>query len=123
MTFKSCDNVLFKVHHNNIMTHSEGFAPPDGTLLSEGEIVPLPESADVLELLFQYIYPRRTPDLKKVRLNVLVGLAEAVEKYQVYSAMDICHICMECVKFLTKVWETTHSCLSETSSHTIPFKY
>lgn len=64
MTFKSCNNILFKVHRNNIMTYSEGFAPPDGTLLPEGEIVPLPESTNMLELLFQYIYPQCTLDLK-----------------------------------------------------------
>jgi len=92
--FRSCDNVLFQVHRNNLTTHSEGFAPPYGTPLSQGELVPLSESADVLELLFQYIYPQRTPDLRKVRFDVLAGLAEAVEKYQVYAAMDICYIHM-----------------------------
>jgi len=95
VTFESCDNVLFKVHLNNLKTHSEGFAPPDETSLSLAEVVNLTESADVLELLFQYIYPQRPPDMKTVNFGVFAGFAEAVEKYQVYAAMDVCNTRME----------------------------
>jgi hypothetical protein len=102
VTFESCDNVLFKVHLNNLKTHSEGFAPPDETSLSLAEVVNLTESADVLELLFQYIYPQRPPDMKNVNFGVFAGFAEAVEKYQVYAAMDICYTCMEYVDFLNE---------------------
>jgi len=53
VTFESCDNVLFKVHRPNLITHSEGFSPPDGTTaMSSEEHVSLSESAEVLELLF-----------------------------------------------------------------------
>jgi hypothetical protein len=59
--------------------------------MSSDEVVPLLESAIVLELLFKYMYPQRTPDLKKVEFTVLAKLAEAAEKYQVFGAMDICN--------------------------------
>lgn len=96
--FESCDNVLFKVHQHNLTTHSEGFTPPDGTTSTlSDEVVPLSESSIVLELLFKYMYPERTPDLKKVDFSILAKLAEAVEKYQVFGAMDICNTRMEYV--------------------------
>jgi hypothetical protein len=98
VTFESCDRVLFKVHRNNLKTHSEGFAPPDGTL-SPNEVVSLSESAEVLELLFQYMYPQRNPDLKRVEFKVVADVAEAAEKYQVYAAMGFCNIYMEYVGF------------------------
>lgn len=94
VTFESCDKVLFKIHCKNLETHSEGFTLPDWTSLSN-EIVPLSESAEVLDLLFQYIYPQRPPDLKAVDFKTLAAVAEAVEKYQVFAAMEICNILME----------------------------
>lgn len=59
----------------------------------------LSETAQVLELVFQYMYPMRQPDLKKVDYITLVALSETVEKYQVFSAMEICKLRMECVLF------------------------
>lgn len=91
--FKSNDHVVFKVHRSNLECHSEGFSPPGGTS-SYDEIVPLPESSEVLDLLFQYMYPRRQPDLTAIPFNTIVDLAEAAEKYQVYAAMGICNMKM-----------------------------
>jgi hypothetical protein len=95
LTFKSSDGVLFKVHRKNLENASEGFSAPE--VCSGEEIVELTESRYTLELLFQYMYPQRHPDLRKVRFSQLAALAEAVEKYQVYTAMEICQIRMTCV--------------------------
>lgn len=89
LTFLSNDSVLFKVHRKNLDMLSEGFAAP-ARVSGEGEIVQLVESAAVLELLFQYVYPQRQPKLELVEFEVLNGLAEAVEKYQVYPALENC---------------------------------
>lgn len=96
MIFQSSDEVLFKVHRKNLETHSEGFRPPEGTSASSSEEpIPLVETSQVLEFLFQYMYLQRHPDIKKIDFAILSGLAEAVEKYQVYAAMEICNIRME----------------------------
>ncbi|THU83051.1 hypothetical protein K435DRAFT_844188 [Dendrothele bispora CBS 962.96] len=50
------------------------------------EIVHLSESSAVLDLMFQYMYLQPQPDLRKVDFDVVKDLAEAVEKYCVYSA-------------------------------------
>ncbi|KAJ7147209.1 hypothetical protein C8R46DRAFT_965946 [Mycena filopes] len=91
LTIASSDNVLFKVHHKNISVNSDvlvstGTRPEN----RDGEVVPLPETADVLELLFQYMYPQPQPDLNGLEFAVLAGLAEAAEKYSVYSARGWC---------------------------------
>jgi hypothetical protein len=91
----SHDNVLFKVHRRNLEMLSAGFAAP--AIVSDGEVVPLVESAAVLELLFQYVYPQRHPKLNFIEFEVLNGLAEAVEKYQVYPALEHCNIFMKFV--------------------------
>lgn len=75
---------------------SEGFSPPSGTSSSDST-VPLSERAEVLELLFQYVYPQRTPTITMIPFKVFADLAEAAEKYQVFGAMEICMLRMGCV--------------------------
>lgn len=96
ITFQSCDHVMFRVHRKNLEINSEGFSAPSGTTSSDS-IVPLSECAEVLELLFQYVYPQRTPDLTSIRFKTLADLAEAAEKYQVFGAMEICMLRMRFV--------------------------
>ncbi|KAJ7871744.1 hypothetical protein B0H13DRAFT_1895636 [Mycena leptocephala] len=62
VTFKSSDGVLFHVHRKNLEVCTEGF-PPAEISTTAGEIVDLPETAETLELLFQFMYPQRHPAL------------------------------------------------------------
>jgi BTB/POZ domain len=90
--------VLFEVHRKNLEVHSEGFAGADAILSSaEKEVVPLLENSAVLELLLQFMYRQPQPDLKTVGFETLAALAEAAEKYQVYSATTLCNIFMQFV--------------------------
>jgi hypothetical protein len=82
------------VHRKNLETNAGGFPPPGFD--TGGEVVPLTEAAPTLELLFQFIYPKRHPDLEFTEFEVLSPLAEAAEKYEVYSAINICKIRMRC---------------------------
>jgi len=43
----------------------------------------------VLDLLLQYMHRQRQPDLGDVDFQTLAELAEAAEKYEVYSAMTV----------------------------------
>ncbi|KAJ7034111.1 hypothetical protein C8F04DRAFT_1039007 [Mycena alexandri] len=88
VTFQSSDSILFRVHRKNLEVCTEGF-PPSGFAVTEGE---LSETSVTLELLFQFIYPQRHPGLDATPFDVLEPLAEAAEKYQVFPAMNICHI-------------------------------
>ncbi|KAJ7921735.1 hypothetical protein B0H13DRAFT_2318054 [Mycena leptocephala] len=90
VTFKSSDGILFHIHRKNLEVCTEGFPP--GEIPTEGEVVGLPETAVTLELLFQFIYPQRHPALDTTPFEILEPLAEAAEKYQVFPAMNICHI-------------------------------
>jgi hypothetical protein len=44
------------------------------------------------------MYPRNHPDLEDVPFEDLAAVAEAVEKYQVFPAMNICKPKMRCVE-------------------------
>ncbi|KAJ7778595.1 hypothetical protein DFH07DRAFT_1056036 [Mycena maculata] len=117
VVFRSCDGVLFRIHRANLQTNTRGLPPPEISTRGEvvrltesslifryfssrrhpttsREAVPLPEPSATLELLFQYIYPRRHPALDEIVFPDLAALAEAAEKYQVFSAMNICRIRM-----------------------------
>ncbi|KAJ7146998.1 hypothetical protein C8R44DRAFT_691372 [Mycena epipterygia] len=88
LTIASSDGVLFKVHRKNLELHSDIFA--DAANMTQPEhgdgIVHLLEHSDVLDLLFQYMYRQRQPDLRNVEFDICARLAEAAEKYLVYSA-------------------------------------
>ncbi|KAF9449721.1 hypothetical protein P691DRAFT_618541, partial [Macrolepiota fuliginosa MF-IS2] len=90
--FQSSDGIQFYIHRKNLETATGGFAPPE--FATCGEVVYLTESARTLELLFQFIYPRRHPSLECEVIEVLAPLAEAAEKYEVFPAMNICYVRM-----------------------------
>ena len=50
------------------------------------------EPYNVLEILFEFIYPRKQPTLEDTDFETLMAIAEAVEKYQVFSAMNLYEI-------------------------------
>ena len=60
-------------------------------------LVQLPENSVILDLLFQFCYPERHPELNDLDFGILVELAEAAEKYEVFSAISICKTVMKCV--------------------------
>ncbi|KAJ7258453.1 hypothetical protein B0H12DRAFT_1014887 [Mycena haematopus] len=91
VTFQSSDGVLFRVHRKNLEVCADGF-PPSEFAVTDGEIISLSETSVTLDLLFQFMYPRRHPALDTTPFDVLEPLAEAAEKYQVFPAMNICHI-------------------------------
>jgi hypothetical protein len=97
VTFLSSDNVLFRIHKLNLAVSAGGFAPPE--FETRDEIVHLAETAITLELLFQFCYPDRhpdaCPDVELLEFSRFAILAEVAEKYQVYSAMNICKIRMK----------------------------
>jgi len=59
------------------------------------EPVPLTESSNVLELIFQFVHPRKQPGLDDTDFPLFLAVAEAAEKYEVYSAMNICQLRMK----------------------------
>ncbi|KAG5650797.1 hypothetical protein H0H81_011019 [Sphagnurus paluster] len=94
VSFRSSDNVIFRIHRRNLETHTGAFPPPEFD--TQGEIVELrDETSETLELLFQFIYPQRHPHLDATPFEVLAPLAEAAEKYEVYAAMNICRVRMK----------------------------
>ncbi|KZT69447.1 hypothetical protein DAEQUDRAFT_710338 [Daedalea quercina L-15889] len=94
LTISSSDGVVFKVHRLNLGFHSDVFPGIEPGVPVQDEIVPLAEKASTLELLFQFVYRQRQPDLSKVDVDELALLAEAAEKYSIYSAMEVCKLNM-----------------------------
>ena len=90
VTFQSSDGVLFLIHRKNLEAITGAFPGPEFS--TGGEIVPLTEPAKVLEIMFQFIYPRRHPTLEKLNFELILAVAEAVEKYEIFSAMKTCEV-------------------------------
>lgn len=96
ITFKSSDDVLFKIHSKYLAATSGGLQVPAEILTSPDEVIPLEEPSEILDLLFQFIHPRtevnnfRQPLVMNMDPNILFPLAEVAEKYQVFGAMNTC---------------------------------
>jgi BTB/POZ domain len=103
ITLRSVDSVLFKVHRKNLEVHSDIFATAESisapTADQEIEDVQLSETAVVLELLLQFMYRQPQPDLHDLPFGMLADLVDAVDKYEVYSAMYKCGIAIRSVLF------------------------
>ena len=71
---------------------------PPAVFQAPPTLVSLPESSAILELLFQFIYPRQYPDVECMGdAGTFAELAGAVEKYQVYPAISVCKLRMKYV--------------------------
>ncbi|KAF8056514.1 hypothetical protein FPV67DRAFT_1729335 [Lyophyllum atratum] len=90
--FQSSDGIMFRIHKMNLVACTEGFSPPAHCTLDD--VAPLTEPAIILDILFQFVYPQLQPHLEAVDFEVFMEVAEAAEKYQVYSAINLCTMLM-----------------------------
>ncbi|KAH9479311.1 hypothetical protein JR316_0007900 [Psilocybe cubensis] len=89
VTFSSSDNVLFNLHRTNLRITAGIFPGPEFD--DSGEVIPLQESGDVLSAVFQFVYPERHPKLQmSFEFDFIAEVAEAAEKYQIFTAIDAC---------------------------------
>jgi len=89
VVFRSSDGTLFRLHARQLDLASDGFPPSEFS--SAEEVVDLPEDAQLLELMFQFVYPRLLPSLESFEFSTLASLAIVVEKYQIFTGMKLCH--------------------------------
>ncbi|KAH9479336.1 hypothetical protein JR316_0007926 [Psilocybe cubensis] len=83
VVFSSSDNVLFRLHRKNLELLGEIF--PGGEFSADGEVVHLQEPSK---------RRKRLDDLGHV---TLADVAEAAEKYRMYTAMDACEMRLEAI--------------------------
>lgn len=89
ITFRSSDQVFFSIRRS-ALDCAEGLAT--GQLLVDSkDVTDLTESSEVLDLLFQYLYPQERPVISRKQQSYLfiLELAEAIEKYRVYPALGL----------------------------------
>ncbi|KAF8056515.1 hypothetical protein FPV67DRAFT_640291 [Lyophyllum atratum] len=91
ITFRSSDGILFHLHKIHLQVEAGGFAPSE--FHTHGEVVPLTEDSATLSVLFKFLYPacRAATILESIKPALLETVAEAAEKYEVYTAMDVCY--------------------------------
>ncbi|KAF9565897.1 hypothetical protein CPC08DRAFT_683256 [Agrocybe pediades] len=88
VTIRSSDDVLFKLHRVNLSLLTGAF--PGTELATEDKDVQLTEPSVVLEIVFEFIYPKRYPSLRGTDFDLLLQVAEAVGKYEVFPAIQTC---------------------------------
>ncbi|KJA16382.1 hypothetical protein HYPSUDRAFT_123187, partial [Hypholoma sublateritium FD-334 SS-4] len=89
----SSDGVKFGAHTANLLKYSDAFPgtePPDAHGPAGGAVIRLAEAADVVRVLLRFVHGGRQPALSALDVDTLSALAAAVERYQVYSAVELC---------------------------------
>ncbi|KAI4520212.1 hypothetical protein K525DRAFT_204248, partial [Schizophyllum commune Loenen D] len=87
--FVSSDGMRLYIERAKLEREADAFPPPSATL-DPGEVVPLEENGDTLELLFRFVDREEFVRLEDVEFDLLARVAEAAHKYRVYSAMSSC---------------------------------
>ncbi|KAF8173087.1 hypothetical protein BJ912DRAFT_829683, partial [Pholiota molesta] len=93
ITFLSSDHVLFKIHGTHVNSSSTGIAVAENMMIG-ADAAQLSEPSRTLEVLFQFIEPPsearnyRQPSVLDMEFSLFFDVAEAVEKYVVYGAMN-----------------------------------
>ncbi|KAL1698829.1 hypothetical protein EV121DRAFT_217485 [Schizophyllum commune] len=89
LTFKTSDGAFFSVEQRNLWGTTD-FVFKE----SSPGIIEVEAGADTLKILLEFVQPRRTPLLDDLSFDNLRAVAEAAEKYHIFSAMAIAHIRM-----------------------------
>lgn len=95
IVLQAADGSKFGAHAHNLQLFSGGFPTPDSVIVDITEIVPLPEAASVIRLMLGFMHHGPLPDLESERFETIAKLADAAEKYIIYSAMAVCKPSME----------------------------
>ncbi|KAJ7589686.1 hypothetical protein C8J56DRAFT_784961 [Mycena floridula] len=90
--FRSSDGHSFGGHRANMERFSDGFPHGASVNSPEQDIVHLSERGEILALLLRFMHAQRPPVLDHAPLNTVIDLADAAEKYFVFSVMEICRI-------------------------------
>lgn len=87
--------MLFKLHRANLSTHSSIF--PVGPNIRSDDALKLEEDSEVLELLFQHVYPGDISAMDDISFELLSRVSDAAEKYRIKVVMEICRLHMRSV--------------------------
>jgi hypothetical protein len=91
--------MLFKFFRKHLETYSVAFAGGEAFPSVAGEIIDLTETSEVVELLLRLMSLERHPNLMTLEFSVLAQLADALDRYEVMSALSICEVAMRFVSF------------------------
>lgn len=87
VNLRGSDGSDFRLNLGDIQVHASALIPENW---SPGRTVYLREKSTVLGVLFQFIGPRKHPNLLKKDFEFVAELARAAEKYSVFSALNLC---------------------------------
>ena len=85
---ESQDGVQFGAHSSELAVFSDAF-PVVGSGIVITEVVKMSENSDVVELLLQLMHRQPWTRLDKIPFDLLYRLAEAAEKYCIFSIMEV----------------------------------
>jgi hypothetical protein len=90
-------------HKRNLHTYGDGFPLSDSVVTVDvaSDIPVLSESTEVLLLMLWFMHHVPQPDLQSLPFDTVAQLADAAEKYFIYSAIGVCKIYMSYVPFFS----------------------
>lgn len=108
ITLQSSDCYRYKTHSKNLALYCDAFPAVGSVTIDENEVVQMAESREIVSLLIKFMHRGYQPDLSNVGFETLSALAEAVEKYVVFSAIPVCKAKMRCASIRQSEDTTVH---------------
>ncbi|TFK67445.1 hypothetical protein BDN72DRAFT_960970 [Pluteus cervinus] len=112
VVIRSSDGQLHGTHSKNLEMYSGGFPPASLADPDQINTIELTETSEIITLMLGYVHNQRYPESDKIEFEVFKQLAEAVEKYQIYAAMEACRLHMKHAAPLHSLdalaWATRH---------------
>src|SRR6266542_1247655 len=83
IVIRSSDNILFRLHRKHIEAYAGAFPLQATSAIKDLPTITVPETANVLEKVVEYLHPQRYPDLDSMEPKNLITFARVIEKYKV----------------------------------------
>jgi hypothetical protein len=90
MNVKTGDGNILGAHSENLGALSRSFPQPAAVPGASLPVTTVNEDSDVVELMLKFMHYMPFPDLSELPIDLLTRLADAAEKYEIYSAMSTC---------------------------------
>lgn len=87
---RSSDGYRYATHSKYLALYCDAFPAAESVTIDQNEVVQMSESSEVVSLLIKFMHRGHPPDLSNVSFEILAALAEAADKYVVFTAIPIC---------------------------------
>ncbi|TRM56179.1 hypothetical protein BD626DRAFT_441304 [Schizophyllum amplum] len=103
IVLQSRDGIFIGAHTHNLEMYGEAFPEASAVTVPDAPVL-FTEDGEVLKLLMRFMHLTPQPSLNNLDFKFLADFADAVQKYGVHSAAQVCHLKMSASAAEAPMW-------------------